>query len=111
MSAERRRRRRGVDPGPQAVGQSLDAVLGRMGASPSTSTMELVFSRWIEVVGPELADHLHPVRLQDSVLLIGVEHPAWATRARMESQQIVRRLAELGDRSITRVDVVVQRPS
>ena len=26
---------RGPDTGPQPVGQSLDAVLGRMGASPS----------------------------------------------------------------------------
>lgn len=111
MSADRRRRRRGVDNGPQPVGLSLDAVLGRMGASPSTSTMELVFSRWTEVVGPDLADHLHPVRLQNAVLLIGVDHPAWATRARMESQQILARLAELGDRSIERIDVVVQRPS
>jgi predicted nucleic acid-binding Zn ribbon protein len=111
MSADRRRRRRGIDPGPQPVGLSLDAVLGRMGASPSTSTMELVFSRWIEVVGPDLADHLHPVRLQNGVLLIGVDHPAWATRARMESRQILARLGELGDRSIERIDVVVQRPS
>ena len=111
MSAERRRRRSGPDTGPQPVGQSLDAVLGRMGASPSRSTTELVFSRWGEVAGPELADHLRPVRLQDSVLLIGVDHPAWATRARMEAPQILARLAALGDRSITRIDVVVQRPS
>jgi predicted nucleic acid-binding Zn ribbon protein len=86
-------------------------VLGRMGASLSPSTMELIFTRWEEVVGTEMAGHLHPVRVGDSVLLIGVDHPAWATRARMESRQILDRLAELGDRSIERIDVVVQRPS
>jgi predicted nucleic acid-binding Zn ribbon protein len=89
----------------------MSQVLGRMGASLSPTTMELIFSRWDEVVGAELAGHLHPVRLQDAVLLVGVDHPAWATRARMESRQILARLAELGDRSITRIDVVVQRPS
>ena len=109
--SSRRRRPRGPDAGPQAVGQSMSQVLGRMGASLSPTTMELIFSRWDEVVGAELAGHLHPVRLQDAVLLVGVDHPAWATRARMESRQILARLAELGDRSITRIDVVVQRPS
>jgi predicted nucleic acid-binding Zn ribbon protein len=87
----------------------MDEVLARMGASLSPSSMELIFTRWEEVVGSELAGHLQPVRLLDSVLLIGVDHPAWATRARMESRQILRRLAELGDRSVERIDVVVQR--
>jgi predicted nucleic acid-binding Zn ribbon protein len=107
----RRRRPQGDDAGPQHVGQAVAKVLGRMGASPSPTTMALVFTRWEEVVGPELAAHLHPVRLQDAVLLIGVEHPAWGTRARMESRQILRHLRELGDTSVERIDVVVQRPS
>jgi predicted nucleic acid-binding Zn ribbon protein len=110
MSAGRRRRPpAGGDAGPQHVGRAMSQVLGRMGASSSASTMELVFSRWEEVVGPELAGHLHPVRLQDSVLLIGVDHPAWATRARMESGQILARLRELGETSIDRLEVVVER--
>lgn len=109
MSADRRRRPRGTDAGPQHVGQAMDTVLGRMGASLSPVSMELIFTRWEEVVGRELAAHLHPVRLGDSVLLVGADHPAWATRARMESRQILGRLAELGDRSVERIDVVVQR--
>ena len=111
MSARRRRRPAGSDAGPQHVGRAMSQVLGHMGASSSASTMELVFSRWEEVVGVELAGHLHPVRLQDSVLLIGVDHPAWGTRARMESRHILDRLRQLGDTSVERIDVVVQRPS
>jgi len=111
VSADRRRRPRGIDAGPQHVSDAMAQVLGRMGASLTPSTMELIFARWEEVVGPELAGHLHPVRVTDAVLLIGVDQPAWATRARMESRQILARLAELGDRSIERIDVVVQRPS
>jgi predicted nucleic acid-binding Zn ribbon protein len=85
-------------------------VLGRLGVSPSATTMEVVFTRWEEVVGAELSAHLHPVRLQDSVLIVGVDHPTWATRARMESGRIKARLRELGDTTIERIEVVVQRP-
>jgi predicted nucleic acid-binding Zn ribbon protein len=85
-------------------------VLGRIGGSPSVSTMELVFTRWDEVAGPELAGHSRPLRVQNAVLVIGVEHPAWATRARMEAEGILARVREMGDTGITRIEVVVQRP-
>jgi predicted nucleic acid-binding Zn ribbon protein len=108
MSPERRRRR-GPDFGPQPVSESIAKVLGRIGASPSPQTMELLFSRWDEVAGPALAGHLRPMRLQDSVLVVGADHPAWATRARMESERLLSRIRELGDSTITRIEVVMQR--
>ena len=111
MSGDHHRRRGGPDTGPQHVGEAMARVLGRMGASLSPSTMELIFSRWEEVVGTELAAHVQPVRLQGSVLLVGVQHPAWGTRARMESGQILARARQLGDTTIERIDVVVQRPT
>jgi predicted nucleic acid-binding Zn ribbon protein len=85
-------------------------VLGRIGGSPSPVTMELVFTRWEEVAGSELAAHLRPMRVQGGVLVIAVEHAAWATRARMEAGAIVTRARALGDSTIERVEVVVQRP-
>jgi predicted nucleic acid-binding Zn ribbon protein len=109
MSDERRRTRRGIDTGPRHVGQSMARVLGRLGASSSTELMEVVFTRWPEVVGAECAEHLKPMRLQGSTLVVGVDHPAWATRARMESGRILARLRELGDTSIERLEIVVQR--
>jgi predicted nucleic acid-binding Zn ribbon protein len=98
------------DSGPQHVAQSMAKLLGRLGASPSTQTMELVFTRWEEVVGPEFAEHLHPLRVQGAVLVIAVDHPAWATRTRMEAAQILAQVRALGDTSIERLEVVVQRP-
>ena len=41
---------------------------------------------------------------------MAVDHPAWATRARMESGQILARLQELGETPIERLEVVVERP-
>jgi predicted nucleic acid-binding Zn ribbon protein len=70
--------------------------------------MELVFARWEELVGAELAAHSQPMRLQDSTLVVGADHPAWATRARMDSEAIVSRARQLGDTTIERIEVVVR---
>jgi predicted nucleic acid-binding Zn ribbon protein len=109
VSEEKRRRPRGVDAGPQQVGQAIAKVLSRIGASPSAQTMEIVFTRWEEVAGAELARHVRPMRLQNSALLVGADHPIWATRARMASEGILLQLHQLGDTSIERIEVVVQR--
>jgi predicted nucleic acid-binding Zn ribbon protein len=90
------------------VGPAIAKVLSRIGASPSPQTMELVFSRWEELVGAELAAHSQPMRLQDSTLVVGADHPAWATRARMDSEAIVSRARQLGDTTIERIEVVVR---
>jgi predicted nucleic acid-binding Zn ribbon protein len=72
--------------------------------------MELLFTRWEEVAGPELSSHLRPLRLQNSTLVVAADHPAWATRARMDSARMLARAHELGDSTVDRIEVVVQRP-
>jgi predicted nucleic acid-binding Zn ribbon protein len=71
--------------------------------------MEAVFTRWEELVGAELGEHLRPVRVDGRALVVAVDHPAWATRARMESGQILSKLKELGGTPIERLEVVVER--
>jgi predicted nucleic acid-binding Zn ribbon protein len=97
------------DSGPRPVGDSMPRLLDRLGSAPTPAAMEAVFTRWEEVVGAELGAHLRPRRIDGRVLVVGVEHPAWATRARMESGAILARLRHLGDTSIDRVEVVVER--
>jgi predicted nucleic acid-binding Zn ribbon protein len=109
VSADRRRNF-GVDPGPQHIGGAMDKLLKRMGGSPSVHVMQLVFEQWRDIAGPDCADHVQPLRVQGNTLTVGVEHPAWATRARMESAEMLARLRDLGDSSIERIEVVVQRP-
>jgi predicted nucleic acid-binding Zn ribbon protein len=96
--------------GPQPVADSIAKVLSRIGAAPTAQTLELLFTRWEEVVGPELARHVQPQRLQNAILVVAADHPVWATRARMEAERIRARARELGDSGIERVEVVVQRP-
>jgi predicted nucleic acid-binding Zn ribbon protein len=71
--------------------------------------MEVLFTRWEELVGAELGEHLRPVRVDGRALVVAVDHPAWATRARMESGEILARLKELADSPIERLEVVVER--
>ena len=103
------RRRHGSDNGPQQVGPAIAKVLSRIGAAPSPQTMELIFTRWEELAGAELAAHLQPMRLQNTTLVLGADQPAWATRGRMEAERILARVRQLGDTTITRVEVVEQR--
>jgi predicted nucleic acid-binding Zn ribbon protein len=97
------------DRGPRRVGESMPRLLGRLGSAPTPAVMEAVFSRWEELVGAELGAHVRPQRVDGHVLVVAVEHQVWATRARMESGQILARLRESGGTSIDRLEVVVQR--
>ena len=105
----RRRPPSGPDHGPRHVADAMGKVLGRLGGSPSVNTMELVFTRWEEVVGDELSGHLHPMRVDRGTLVVGADQPAWATRARMESERILSRVRELGDTTIQRMEDVMSR--
>jgi predicted nucleic acid-binding Zn ribbon protein len=87
----------------------MPRLLGRLGSAPTPAVLEAVFTRWDELVGAELGGHLRPLRVDGRALVVAVEHSAWATRARMESGQILARLKELGDTSIDRLEVVVER--
>jgi predicted nucleic acid-binding Zn ribbon protein len=85
-------------------------VLRRLGAPPSLTTMEVVFTRWVEVVGSELAAHAQPVRVRGNILVIGADHPAWVTRCRMENEHIIAAARAMGDTTVERIEVVLQRP-
>ncbi len=102
-------RRRSARDGPRRIGEAMPHVLGRLGASASPATMEAVFSRWTEIVGAELAGHVRPVRVDGRTLVVSVEHPAWATRARMQAGPILARVEALGQTALERLEVVVER--
>jgi predicted nucleic acid-binding Zn ribbon protein len=68
-----------------------------------------VFSRWEEIAGPVLADHVHPVRVDGDALVVAADHPAWATRARADAARILRAVGQLAGTAPTRLDVVVRR--
>jgi len=94
---------------PVRLGDTIDRVLGRMGA-PSRAGVEVVFDRWEEVVGDTMAARTRPVAIDGETLVVSCDDPALTTHVRFLEPQLVGRLAELaGNRRITRVEVRVDR--
>ena len=56
------------------------------------AVMEAVFTRWEELVGARAGRARAARRVDGRVLVVAADHPAWATRARMESGQILARV-------------------
>lgn len=78
--------------------------------TPSAKGVEVVFDRWEEVVGAQMAARTRPVRIDEATLVVGCDEPAVATHLRYLQAQLVERLAQLsGDRRISRIDVQVAR--
>ena len=88
----------------------MPRLLKRLGVPATPATMEAVFSRWDEVVEGDLAGHVRPLRVDGHTLVVAVDHPAWATRTRMQTAQILARVRDLGDTPIERLEVLVERP-
>jgi predicted nucleic acid-binding Zn ribbon protein len=95
--------------GPRRVRDSMPRLLGRLGAPP-TEVLEIVFTRWDEVVTGDLGAHLRPLRVDRQALVVAADHPVWATRARLESSDILARIHALGTSPIERLEVVIERP-
>jgi predicted nucleic acid-binding Zn ribbon protein len=77
---------------PRKLGQLLDRASRRLGG-PSSTTASTLFAHWDEVVGPDIAGHARPVSLHDGVLVLAVDHPAWATQLRYMTADLLARIA------------------
>jgi predicted nucleic acid-binding Zn ribbon protein len=73
---------------------SLDAVVRAL-HGPSAQTVEGVFARWEEAVGPDIAAHAKPSALREGCLVVTVDHPTWATQLRFLEADLLARLAEV----------------
>jgi predicted nucleic acid-binding Zn ribbon protein len=97
-------------PGPRPVGASLDRVAASLGG-PRAATWSGVFSSWADLVGPSVAAHARPRRLEATVLHVAVDDPAWATQLRWLEGDLLRRLTEvLGEGAVTAIEVRVRPP-
>lgn len=70
----------------------------------------LVFGRWPDLVGADVAEHSRPVALRDGELTVQATSTAWATQLRLLQRQLVSRIvAGVGTGVVTRLRV--QGPS
>lgn len=78
---------------PQALDVSLEALARRYGLD-GVRASAAVFAHWEEIVGPAMAEHVQPVRVEPEALVVTCDHPAWATQVRRLADQVLDRVAE-----------------
>lgn len=83
------------------LGSALDEVMRSLNG-PDRRRVGGLFGGWDDLVGPAVAAHVRPVRLDGSVLLVEVDDPSWATQVTFLADTLRSRL-------VTQVDVIVDR--
>ncbi len=79
--------------GPQRFGRGIRDLVADRGWE-HTVTIASVMGRWEAFVGPDIAAHCRPERLDEGVLHLVAESSAWATQLRLLAPRIVERLAD-----------------
>ena len=93
--------------GPQLINQSLSELIADQGWSEHLKIGDL-FTRWDEIVGPDIAQNAKPMRLIDGKLFIEARSTAWATQLKLMSDDLKRRIAAEG-LELTGIEVVGPR--
>jgi predicted nucleic acid-binding Zn ribbon protein len=77
---------------------------------PSVDVLEIVFNRWDDVVGAELARHSRPSAIDGDRLIVTADDPTWASEFRWLENEVIARLTEVtGTDRIAAVSVRVRR--
>ncbi|MGA2836884.1 MAG: DUF721 domain-containing protein [Acidimicrobiales bacterium] len=106
MSPEPPHRR---DSEPRTLDSSLEALSERLGLVGAQGLGRL-FSGWSEIVGDAMAEHVQPVRIDRTALVVTVDHPAWATQVRRLGDTLLDRAADYaGVERPGRLEVRVKR--
>ncbi|HEX6394353.1 MAG TPA: DUF721 domain-containing protein [Acidimicrobiales bacterium] len=92
MSTWRDERPRALENEPRRVGEHLDSATQGLGVSKA-GILGVVFSKWADLVGPEIAAHAKPRSLRDGILLVVVDQPAWAAQLRYLGTDLVAKIA------------------
>ena len=88
----------------------LNALLSRLGSEP-ISVVNSVFTDWVTLVGDHVAQHVTPIKLENSRLVVEVSDTAWATQMRFLEPQLLTTLSTTTSSNIVGIDVRVKRNS
>jgi predicted nucleic acid-binding Zn ribbon protein len=94
---------------PRPLTASLGRLAERLGLGPPAQ-LGAVFTRWEELVGPDVAAHARPHTLRDGVLTVSVDHPAWASSLKLLGEPLLARIGEAGGQPVGELVVHVERP-
>ena len=93
---------------PIPISSALDGVVRSL-RGPSRKAVSGVFGRWVDSVGPQVAEHVRPLKLDERVLVVEVDDPAWATQVKFLTPMIIDRLRAVAGVEVARIDVRVDR--
>jgi predicted nucleic acid-binding Zn ribbon protein len=94
-----------ADQPVRSLRASLDQLAGKLGVPPA-DVISVVFSKWDEVVGDEIARHTEPESLAHGTLTVAVDDARWATQLRWLAPKLTKRLnQEVGDEVIRAFEV------
>lgn len=97
----------GPDPrDPQLFGVMLERIMRQRGWEKPKAEAT-VFGAWEKVVGPDIAKHSRPVKLdEEGVLTVEAESTAWATQLRMLAGNLIKSIAaEVGHNVVKRLNI------
>jgi predicted nucleic acid-binding Zn ribbon protein len=96
----------GPDPrDPQLFGAVLERLMKARGWEKPKAEAT-VFGAWEKVVGPDIAKHSRPVKLDDGVLTVEAESTAWATQLRMLAATLLKKIAaEVGHNVVKKLNI------
>jgi len=105
-------RRVGAGDEPVPLSESLAALSDRLGTG-SARTVTAVFGNWEAIVGPAIAAHVRPQKLEGRTLFVAADHPAWVTQVRHLAPIMLERLGEAcaEGEAPERIEVRVERRS
>jgi predicted nucleic acid-binding Zn ribbon protein len=91
---------------PVPITRSLDGIMKTL---RGTDRIQIggVFGRWDDAVGPTIAAHVRPVRLDHGVLTVEADESAWATQVKFLADTITSRLSEVAGVQLERIEVRV----
>lgn len=98
----------GHDADPVTISEALDGVVRSL-RGPSRRSVGGVFGRWVDAVGPQVAEHVRPLKLDGGVLTVEVDDPAWATQVKFLAPTVIERLESVAGVEVARISVRVDR--
>lgn len=91
---------------PTPITRSLDSMMKSL---RGTDRIQVggVFGKWDDAVGPQIAGHVRPVRLDHKTLLVEADTATWATQVKFLADTIIARLRDEAGVDIDKVEVRV----
>jgi predicted nucleic acid-binding Zn ribbon protein len=73
---------------PELLQKGLETFFANLGAPPLNVVTSLS-ERWVDIVGPALADVTEPLNLTDDVLVVSCSDPAFVAQVQWMETQII----------------------